>query len=263
METIKNPESGSTKEQGAPSVTPVQRVTSYGYTISSILPQYIVQLCCYCKHDCGMRYKCPNCQKSHNLWYIRESGSKLFCNGCKTVFPGPILDLCDHSGQTDYEIPEDHECGYVIRSNTTIEEINPITKRLNKRYVLAQEQEILPNNILTDFAYNRDHLTLCRQCRFIPDIDFSDRPAVIEYLRQETKYDKAIQEYYDRFPDLKLILPSDNRYSDSPIKWLDKLRVYAYREIRRRVDRLNYPIHSGAAVEAEKRVFQEIMAKCS
>jgi hypothetical protein len=230
-------------------------------TIASEMPHYIVQLCAYCQHDHGVKFRCPKCSRFTELWYIREGGERVYCSDCKIHFVGPIVDMCDHSNQTDDEIDPDHECQYEIRSGTEIHEINPETKRITRRYVLTQSQEILPNNIVMDWLYNRDHLTVCRYCRFLPDLDLDDWPGLVDYLELEARSEILIWNYYQMFPNLKLALPETTRHGEGPIQWLEKLRVYAYREIQRRLSRLTLPVHHDVAVAAEQRLYKDLMDK--
>jgi hypothetical protein len=170
------------------------------------------------------------------------------------------LDKCDHSGDTDDDIPEDHECRYDIRPGTLIQEIHPETRVVEKSYHLEGPQEILSSNVITDFKCNGGKLTVCPLCRTVPDIEWIDDGFIDVFveLAVEEVDEKVIKMLYKLFPTLHLLLPLSERKGALSCPWLFKVRGYVVKEMRKRISSLSLVTHQGVAEEAERRLFWAI-----
>jgi len=54
-------------------------------------------------------------------------------------------------------------------------------------------------------------------------------------------------------------MPPDERRGMLPETWLSKMRGYAVREMEKRLQSLHLPVHDGAAMIAEERLFSETL----
>lgn len=236
--------------------------------------QYILRLCTFCKHDRGCKFTCPDCGHSKDMWFIRESGSQIHCQGYPSPngkrvhqpkwFPGPVIDDCNHSGQTDDDIEPDHECSYTVPAGMPIEEVDPITEEVTARYVLEKPLELLSNNVIIDYHYNRchniyGHVTVCPYCRYIPDIVFTDEEhqEVLEYLQHEFSLRRITAKYHELFPEIKEILAKRNQWLYDAHDWLMMTRFQAANIIEKQLRKL--PLKKmHIEVMAEERLFGEI-----
>ncbi len=201
---------------------------------------YIIRLCANCGHDHGCVFTCPDCGHSDKLWYVRECGSRISCFGCKKWWPGPVIDECNHKDDEE-EPDDDHECRYHIEKGMSIEVVNPETEEVVRAYTLDEPLEFLSQYAITDYLYNKGYLTVCQECRHIPDGRVRNGPFAHQFDRLETYVDreehleKVIKRYYEALPSLEKILPQATRMGKgegiSIDDWVVQVRISGCRAI--------------------------------
>ena len=201
------------------------------------------------------------------MWYIRECGSKIYCGGCRKSFPGPVIDGCDHSNDTDDDIDPDHECSYSIPAGMQIEEIQPIIGQVIKRYVLTEPLEFLSRYAYTDFMYNEGRITVCQYCREIPeaildnDSDYNDYSDFLAYLEKERLFKLVVEKYYEKIPGFAQVYKGAPSGMDIDY-YMDKVRQTCRDIMAKQLLKLNKanrcPVSYYVVVESEARFLQEI-----
>lgn len=231
--------------------------------ISSSSGLVIIRLCSFCKHDLGLRFNCPQCHQDQDLPFSYLAQNRIFCEDCaEGEVQSPLLITCTSPDEEGIH----HVCLRRIRTGTAIEEVNPISRQIERSYSLSEDQNLYPNNV-ADTYYLEGALRICRYCRYIPANIGRDHPEVLLAMLCESDMERVIKEYYEIFPILTKLYPLETRRGIPAEDWVDRIREVVITEMTKNLKR-NPLLFTrkkeelrSIAVEAEKKLYFDIICK--